>query len=155
MRASSSWGTSCRSNMLVRVNGVVRALEAVDVPEATFEKRADEVGKAVVQVSNNLPCAMGPRLVQGHLQSKESKSLKRLLQAALVDESRRARRAATVVVVLRREDEGCEPEVGKDPGERGEVALVGFHEGQDKGGKVEESVDSGLSKRISMLELVR
>jgi hypothetical protein len=94
------------------------------------------------------PCMRkGPRGDQGgqkHLQSKESKSRKCLLQAALVNQARGVVRAAAGAVVLRREDESREPEVGEDPGERSEVALVGFHEGQDEGGEVEESVDSGL-----------
>jgi hypothetical protein len=147
--------------MLVIDDSVVRALEAVDIPEAAFEESADKVGEAVVQISHDQTTSplrdFGARDRWWYLQSKESKSFKRLLQAALVDKSRRAQSTATIVVILRRKDEGSEPEVGKDPGERSEVALVGFHEGQDEGGEVEESVDSGLVGVIlaCMFELVR
>jgi hypothetical protein len=65
-----------------------------------------------------------------NLQSDEGKRLKGLLQAALVDESRRVRNTTTVVVVvLCSEDKGCEPEVREDPGKGSEVAFVGLHGG--------------------------
>jgi hypothetical protein len=86
------------------------------------------------------------------LQSEESKCLKRLLQAAVVEEGRRIDGTATiVVVVLHREDEGREPEVGEYPSQRGEVALVEFHKGQDEGGEVQEGVDGALELSESVM----
>jgi hypothetical protein len=79
-----------------------------------------------------------------NLQSNESKSLKCLLHAALVHKRRRAKCATAVFVVLRREDEGSEPEVREDPGERSKVSFVRFHGGERESGKVEEGVDGGL-----------
>jgi hypothetical protein len=52
VRAGGS-GSSSRTNMLVFDDSVVRALETVDVPEATFEEGADEVGEAVARVSHD------------------------------------------------------------------------------------------------------
>ena len=39
--------------MLLSLEGVVMVgtLEALDIPEATFEKRADEAGEAVTRIS--------------------------------------------------------------------------------------------------------
>jgi hypothetical protein len=51
VRAGGGRGGS-RTIVLVRVNSVVRTLEAVDVPEATFEEGADEAGEAVVHISH-------------------------------------------------------------------------------------------------------
>lgn len=48
MRARGNRSTSSRSDVPVRVDSVVRALEAVDVPEAGFEESADEVGEATI-----------------------------------------------------------------------------------------------------------
>ena len=77
-------------------------------------------------------------------QSNERECLQRLLQSTLVHKRRTAQRTAAVVVVLRREDERRQPEVAEDPGQRGEVAFVGFHGGQEECREVEEGVDCGL-----------
>ena len=98
---------------------------------------------------------------EADLQGNESECFKCALQVALVDEARRVHGTSTVVVVvLRREDEGCKPEVGQDPGKWGKVALVGLQSWQDECGKVKEGVNSGLrmlvgqvlgnSKRVGM-----
>jgi hypothetical protein len=50
---ASSGRSSGRTNMLVIDDSVVRALEAVDIPEAAFKESADEVGEAVVQISHD------------------------------------------------------------------------------------------------------
>jgi len=114
-----------RSKDLIRASRMTRVVKAVGIVNPSLQKGTNKICE----------------------ESDESKRLERLLQAALVDQRRRVNRTtAIVVVVLRREDERREPEVREDPGERGEVAFVGFEEGQGDGGEVEECVDGGLGE---------
>jgi hypothetical protein len=76
------------------------------------------------------------------LQSKEREGLQSLLEPTFVV-------AGVAAVVLSGEDECCEPEVGEDPGERGEVSLVRFLSRQYERWDVEEDIDCSL-RRVNL-----
>jgi len=66
---------------------------------------------------------------------------------------RRRPSTAPEIIVLGRENEGREPEIRIDPGERGKVSFVGFHQGKDEGGEVEEGIDGGNSNPVRQLRI--
>jgi hypothetical protein len=126
--------------ILVVMHGL-RSREAVGVEQASLQGRANKIGEAV----DTLLVKYQSTPEECHLQSKESKSLQRLLECALVDERRRVSQAAeAIVVVLCGEDEGCKPKVREDPGKRPHVALVLVRSWKDQSRDVEQGVDGSL-----------
>lgn len=112
-------------------------------------------------ISQSLPSTKVPtRLVKLHsvsktahkfgstretIQSYKSECLKRLLQRAFVDIwTGGVDRAVVEIVVLRCEYKCGEPEIGENPGEWGEITLVGLDQGKNQCRKVEERVDGSL-----------
>jgi hypothetical protein len=63
-------------------------------------------------------------------------------------------RRGSKVVILGRENEGCEPKVRKDPGNRGEVSFVRLNNREKQGGDVHECVDGSLLRINSLLLLL-
>jgi len=97
---STSTGTG--RVVLIMCSRSMVAFEALKIPESSLENLADEAGEK----GDKCKCLQSP------------------LQPTLVDESRRVCCAATRTVVLCRKDEGCEPKIRENPGERGKVSFV-------------------------------
>lgn len=73
-----------------------------------------------------------------YAQSNEGESLERPLQATLVDKSWGVEDAIVEIIVLGGENEGREPEVRENPGERGEPSLVRLYGGENLSKQIEE-----------------
>lgn len=118
-------GFRCRSSS---GGAMICALEAVYIPETSFEKSADEAGE----------------------ESQKAKCLQRLLQRTLAHSPRRIpKRTPIVIVVLDGKDKRREPEVGKDPSKRGKVSLVRPDQGGSESRQIEEGVNGGESDPVA------
>lgn len=104
---------------LITNETVVVGLEALLVPEPPLEQEADEISE----------------------KCKEGEGFQGLLERTTTNTERRVEGAVVEVVILSREDEGSEPKVREDPGQGGEVSLVGLDQRENEGGHVEDDIN--------------
>jgi hypothetical protein len=126
---------------LLVVVHVVGSLDALNILKASLEDRANKIGEAV----NVMLAQITVFQSIDRLQSDEGECFQGFLECTLVDKAWRIRPAAGAgVVVLSGEDEGCEPEVGEDPGKWPHIPLVLVRSGKNQSGNIKNNVDSSL-----------
>jgi len=115
--------------VLLAIRAVAR-LESLEIPESCLEDETNEVGE----------------------EGNKCERLQCPLEFWFINAGGRMRRDSKVII-LRREDEGREPKVRKDPGNRGKVSLVRLDSREKQRGDVHECVKGSNGDPVSQMSI--